>query len=88
MFGARPVAVSLVAYDAVAVAVATARGTGGRPVKLAALTDGTGFQGAAGRLRLLPDGRNRRQMVIYQIAPEGFRALGPAPFDDQVAALR
>lgn len=88
MFGARPAAVSIVAYDAVAVAVATARGGDGRPVQLATLTDATGFQGAGGRLRLLPDGRNRRQLVIYQIAPEGVRALGPAPFDDQVAALR
>lgn len=87
-FGTRPAAVAIVAWDATAVAIEAARGAAGRPVSPAALTTESGFQGAAGRLRLLPDGRNRRQMVIYQLAPDGVRALGFAPFDDQVAQLR
>lgn len=86
-FGSRPPRVGLIAYDAMAVAVAALRGTGAGPVPVAALIAPEGFNGATGRLRLLPDGRNQRAMRVYQASGTGLRNLGPAPFDAPLARL-
>lgn len=86
-FGGRPPRLSLIAYDAMAIAVAAARRAPARPVSLEILLAPEGFAGAAGRVRLLPDGRSQRQMRIYQATPGGLRNLGPTPFDTPVAGL-
>lgn len=86
-FGARPPRLSLIAYDAMALAVQAAGRTQARPVAIGILVAPEGFVGAAGRLRLLPDGRSQREMRLYQAAPGGLRNLGPAPFDQPIAGL-
>jgi ABC-type branched-subunit amino acid transport system substrate-binding protein len=86
-FGPRPPRLSLIAYDAMALAVQAARRAPVRPVPVDILLAPEGFTGATGRIRLLPDGRSQREMRLYQAAPGGLRNLGPAPFDAPVAGL-
>lgn len=84
-FGPRPPRLSLIAYDAMALAVQAARRTPSRPVRPETLLAPEGFIGAAGRVRLLPDGRSQREMRLYQATQGGLRNLGPAPFESPVA---
>jgi ABC-type branched-subunit amino acid transport system substrate-binding protein len=86
-FANRPPRLSLIAHDAMLVAVAALRQTPAGPVAPATLAAEEGFAAATGRIRLLADGRSQRQLRIYQAAPGGLRNLGPAPFDPPVAAL-
>lgn len=86
-FGSRPPRIALIAHDAMAIAVAAARRIPGRPVPVELLLAPEGFTGAAGRIRLLPDGRSQRQMRMYQATPGGARDLGPTPFDPPIAQV-
>jgi ABC-type branched-subunit amino acid transport system substrate-binding protein len=86
-FGSRPPRLSLIAYDAMGIAVAAARQGRAGPVAPAVLLAPEGFAGATGRVRLLANGQSQRQMRIYQFAPEGMRNLGPTPFDPPLALL-
>lgn len=87
-FGGRPPRLSLIAYDAMAIAVAAARQARAEPVPAGVLLVPEGFAGATGRVRLLSDGQSQRQMRLYQFSPEGgVRNLGPTPFEAPLVLL-
>ena len=64
------------AFDAAGIARVTAGPTGFDP---ASLTRPEGFAGADGVLALLPDGRVRRGLALFEVAPGGPRVIQPSP---------
>ncbi len=75
-FGARPPALTTVAFDAGAIARVVTQAGG---LDLAALTDPAGFGGADGVLALQPDGSVRRGLAVLQVQPNGGQIVQPAP---------
>ncbi len=74
--GASPLALSDLAYDAAAIAGVLA----GRDFSSASLTRPQGFAGVDGVLALLPDGRVRRGLAVFQIGRDGSASVvQPAP---------
>jgi ABC-type branched-subunit amino acid transport system substrate-binding protein len=76
-YGRNPAPLSVLAYDATALAVLLSQGqprfTG------AQITDPQGFQGAAGIFRLLPSGIAEHGLAIVEIMGGQVRVLDPAP---------
>jgi branched-chain amino acid transport system substrate-binding protein len=76
-YGRSPAPLSVLAYDATALAVLLSqsqpRFTG------AQITDPQGFQGAAGIFRLLPSGLAEHGLAIVEIGGGRVRVLDPAP---------
>lgn len=76
-YGASPPFLADLAFDAAALARVLAKGPG---YSASALTNPSGFTGADGLLALSPDGRVRRGLAVFQIAPGGAATLlDPAP---------
>ncbi|MCU4654406.1 penicillin-binding protein activator [Roseibacterium sp. SDUM158016] len=76
-YGTPPHNLAALAYDgmrAVADTAATAGRLGG-----AELTASTGFEGANGAFRLLPDGTNQRALAIAQVIDNQVAIIDPAP---------
>jgi hypothetical protein len=76
-YGAPPPPLASLAYDAAGLA----RAAGGGPVGFDAtsLQRPEGFAGADGLLALLPDGRVRRGLAIFEVQPGGSHIAQPAP---------
>ena len=74
--GAAPPTVGDLAFDAAAIAVLAAR-EGGYTVPV--LTNPVGFTGTDGLLQLEPDGKVRRGLAVFKVAPGGPQIVSPAP---------
>jgi branched-chain amino acid transport system substrate-binding protein len=77
-YGRKPQRLSTLAYDAVGVAAVLER-TPGAGFSAAALTNPSGFAGADGIFRLLPDGTAQRGLAVLQIERSGVTVVSPAP---------
>jgi branched-chain amino acid transport system substrate-binding protein len=77
-FGHRPQRLATLAYDAVGVAAVLER-TPGANFSAPALENPSGFAGADGIFRLLPDGTAERGLAVLQVEPGGAIVLSPAP---------
>lgn len=76
-YGVSPPFLADLAFDAAALARVLAAGPG---YSVAALTNPAGFSGADGVLALLPDGRVKRGLAVFQIGAGGESSvLDPAP---------
>jgi branched-chain amino acid transport system substrate-binding protein len=78
-FNSEPARLATLAYDAVTLAAALARGGGQDPYSQAALTNVSGFNGADGVFRFRADGTNERGLAVMEIADDGAKAISPAP---------
>lgn len=83
VYGSAPHRLASLSYDAVAVAatlVSEARRAGqAYPFTPETLTDPSGFRGANGVFRFLPNGLNERGLAVYQVTAEGFVEIDRAP---------
>ncbi|MEJ0027872.1 MAG: penicillin-binding protein activator [Rhizomicrobium sp.] len=78
-FGTTPPPLAALAYDAVSLVAALAKGEPYKRFTRAALADPNGFAGADGIFRFTPDGTAERGLAIIAIAPDGFHVVDPAP---------
>lgn len=78
-FGAEPARVATLCYDAVSLVAALARTQGARRFSDEVLTAPTGFNGADGVFRFLPDGSNQRGLAVVQIGKGATTVVSPAP---------
>ncbi|MEJ0040718.1 MAG: hypothetical protein WDM81_00145 [Rhizomicrobium sp.] len=78
-FGTTPPPLAALAYDAVSLVAALAKGDPYKRFTRAALADPNGFAGADGIFRFAPDGTAERGLAIIAIAPDGFHVVDPAP---------
>ncbi|MDP9095681.1 MAG: hypothetical protein M3N26_03845, partial [Pseudomonadota bacterium] len=76
-YGTPPRDVASIAFDAAAAAHAV---TGLNGVDVSILLNPSGFAGANGVFRLLPDGSVRRSLALFEISPSGLQSR-PAPPD-------
>ena len=80
-FNAEPARLSTLAYDSVSLVVALAHTQAAPHFGAAVLTNPSGFRGADGVFRFLPDGRNERGLAVMQIGNGTTTILAPAPRD-------
>lgn len=66
-------------YDAVAVAAGIVRAMGADALAPATLTRASGFRGATGVFRFLPDGQVHRLLALYQVRGGALQLLDPPP---------
>jgi branched-chain amino acid transport system substrate-binding protein len=78
-FGSEPARLATLAYDAVTLAGALARGAGPDPFSAQALTSVSGFNGADGVFRFLPNGTNERGLAVMEIDNNAAVVISPAP---------
>ncbi|MEI9990375.1 MAG: penicillin-binding protein activator [Rhizomicrobium sp.] len=78
-FGVNPPPLAALAYDAVSLVAALAKGEPYKRFTRAALADPNGFAGADGIFRFAPDGTAERGLAVIAIAPDGFHVVDPAP---------
>lgn len=80
-YGEQPAALAGLAFDGVAAIgalIAEARVDGGSPFSAARLTKSSGFLGATGPFRLLPNGTNQRNLAIYEVRGGTSTVIRPA----------
>lgn len=78
-FGSNPPSLAGLAYDAVSLVAALAKGEPYKRFTRAALADPNGFTGADGIFRFMPDGTAERGLAVLSLAPDGFHVVDPAP---------
>ncbi len=78
-FNSEPTRLASLAYDAVTLAGALARNPGPDPFGAAALTNVSGFNGADGVFRFLPNGTNERGLAVMEIDNNAAVVVSPAP---------
>lgn len=78
-FGAEPVRLATLAYDATSLAIALARSSGSQRFSEAALQTPTGFSGADGIFRFRPDGTNERALTVEEVRGDAPVVISPAP---------
>jgi ABC-type branched-subunit amino acid transport system substrate-binding protein len=78
-FGVNPPPLAALAYDAVSLVAALAKGEPYHRFTRAALEDPNGFSGADGIFRFAADGTAERGLAIIAISPDGFHVVDPAP---------
>jgi hypothetical protein len=78
-FNSDPARLATLAYDAVTLAAALARGGGADPFNQAALTSVSGFNGADGVFRFRADGTNERGLAVMEIGDGAANVISPAP---------
>jgi ABC-type branched-subunit amino acid transport system substrate-binding protein len=78
-FGANPPPLAALAYDAVSLVAALAKGAPYHRFTHDALNDPNGFSGADGIFRFSADGTAERGLAIIEVAPDGFHVVDPAP---------
>ncbi len=76
-FGADPVRIATLSYDAVTLAAALARGAG-QHFSQDTLTNTSGFNGADGLFRFRQDGPNERGLAVLQIDNGAAKTVSPA----------
>ena len=79
LFGEVPPGLASLGYDAVSMAAVLARQPGGPAFDAVSMTQPSGFLGADGVFRLLPDGGNQRGLAILRVTNDGFVVEDPAP---------
>jgi len=79
LYGSKPPGLASLAYDAVSMAAELGKGSGPATYNAEVLTQPSGFVGADGLFRLLPDGTNERRLAVLRITPTGFEIEDPAP---------
>lgn len=77
-FGREPSVTSALAYDSVILAATLAR-RGEAALTQASLQAPTGFAGATGAFRFLPDGTTERGYAVYEVIDGAARLISPAP---------
>lgn len=77
-YGHRPQRLATLAYDAVGIAAVLQR-TPGASFSTEALINPSGFAGADGIFRLLPDGTTERGLAVLQVEQSGTTVVSPAP---------
>ena len=78
-FGGTPTRIASLGYDAMSLAVSLAENPRGQRYTFSQLTRESGFTGADGLFRLLPDGTSQRGLAVLEVAPGAPRVLSPAP---------
>jgi ABC-type branched-subunit amino acid transport system substrate-binding protein len=78
-FGGTPPRIASLGYDAMSLAVSLSENPRGQRYTYSQLTRDSGFTGADGLFRLLPDGTSQRGLAVLEVAPSGPRVLSPAP---------
>ncbi len=78
-FGADPHPIAALGYDGIAAVGALARRGGSDRFSRANLTQGSGFAGVSGILRLRPDGTNQRGLAVAEIQNNEVVVIAPAP---------
>ena len=78
-YGAPPVRLASLGYDAMLLALALARFESGPDFSLEALTDPDGFAGVEGIFRFNTDGTNQRGLAVYEVQEDGVRIVDPSP---------
>jgi ABC-type branched-subunit amino acid transport system substrate-binding protein len=79
LFGEVPPGLASLGYDAVSMAAVLARQPGGPAFDAGSITQPSGFLGADGVFRLLPDGGNQRGLAVLRVTRDGFEIQDPAP---------
>lgn len=78
-FGVNPPPLAALAYDAMSLIAALAKGEPYHRFTRAALSDPNGFAGAEGIFRFAPDGTAEHGLAILSVTPTGFVVVDPAP---------
>ena len=78
-YGAAPVRLASLGYDAVTLALALAANPPGQRFTPDKLTRASGFAGVDGLFRLRPDGTCERGLAILEVAQFGTQVVDPAP---------
>ena len=78
-FGSAPHPIAALGYDGIAAVGALARSGGSDRFSRARLTQGSGFAGVSGILRLRPDGTNERGLAVAEIQNNEVVVIAPAP---------
>ncbi|GJD51041.1 Penicillin-binding protein activator LpoA [Methylobacterium crusticola] len=78
-FGAEPVRVATLAYDAVSLAAALNRQYGSQRYADATLTNPSGFAGIDGTFRFRPEGTSDRALAVFEIRGAAAAVVSPAP---------
>ena len=78
-FNSAPTRLATLAYDAVTLAGALARGSDPNPFSAQALTNVSGFNGADGVFRFRADGTNERGLAVMEIDNNAAVVISPAP---------
>jgi branched-chain amino acid transport system substrate-binding protein len=78
-FNSDPARLATLSYDAVSLVSALARSPAPQRFTAAVLTNASGFNGADGLFRFLPDGRNERGLAVLQIGAGTTNVIAPAP---------
>ncbi len=79
VYGETPRGLASLAYDAIGVAAVLSRAQDQGGFGVEQLTQPSGFAGADGLFRLLPDGTNQRGLAILRLTEDGFEVVDPAP---------
>jgi branched-chain amino acid transport system substrate-binding protein len=78
-YGADPTRIATLGYDAVSLAAALAHTQGSQRYSETVLTNRSGFNGADGVFRFLPDGANERGLAVLEINDGVATPISPAP---------
>jgi branched-chain amino acid transport system substrate-binding protein len=78
-YGAQPVRIATLAYDAVSLAAALTRTQGSQRFAEPVLTNPSGFAGADGVFRFRADGGNDRSLAVLEVRNGSAIAVSPAP---------
>lgn len=78
-FNASPTRISTLSYDAVSLVIALVRTQGQRRFSDEVLTSASGFGGADGVFRFLPNGLNERALAVNEIRGNQAVVVSPAP---------
>lgn len=80
LFGAEPLRIASLGYDAMSLVVTLARNEiRGERFSAEAIENPNGFAGVDGSFRFLPDGTTERNLAIIEIGKAGFTTVSPAP---------
>ncbi|VFU07321.1 Extracellular ligand-binding receptor (fragment) [Methylocella tundrae] len=78
-YGSDPTRIATLSYDAVSLAAALAHTQGSQRYSENVLTNRSGFNGADGVFRFLPDGANERGLSVLEINDGIATPISPAP---------
>src|SRR3954447_11662091 len=78
-FGAEPVRIATLAYDAVALVAALARTQGAQRFSPEVLTNASGFAGIDGLFRFRADGTNERGLAVMRVGSGGAQPVAGSP---------
>ena len=77
-FGADPVRLAGVGYDAVSLVTALLKTYGPQAFEVQNMTNASGFNGVDGAFRFRADGTNERALAVLRVTPQGGETVSPA----------